>query len=231
MLDAATDEVTTGSVSFNQLCDNISVLFAITYFASEFFCILSSRIFDNSAKLKKSWDLFPGTLTVPRKSLQISTDIFPDIHAMTAKSFRDITIATNLYPEVVYYIAMNILLQIYAIHLFIFFRVDDTVIEPSGGSNDTVNKIDTYDTFGIFFLHDITAYSHYSLATTQPKTLVSGPLVNPMHDSLLTWYDLSEASAPIKEYSHQTEGLIFFDLHSVIPLPQSPRLLTWCNKG
>ena len=28
MLDAATDEVTTGSVSFNQLCDNISVLFA-----------------------------------------------------------------------------------------------------------------------------------------------------------------------------------------------------------
>ena len=53
-----------------------------------------------------------------------------------------------------------------------------------------------------------------------------------MHDPLLTWYALSEeAYAPIEAYSHQTKGLIIFDLHSVIPLPQSPRLLTWCNKG
>ena len=53
-----------------------------------------------------------------------------------------------------------------------------------------------------------------------------------MHDSLLTWYALSEeASAPIEEYSHRTDGLIIFDLPSMIPLPQSPRLLTWCNKG
>ena len=153
---------------------------------------------------------------------------------MAAKSFQDIFNATNLYPEVkvVYYIATNILLQIYAIHLFIFFRVDDTAIEPLGGSNDIVNEIGTYDTFEIFFLHDVTAYSDYSLATTQPKILVSSPPVNPMHDSLLTWYAMSEeASAPIKECSHQTKGLIFFDLPSMIPLPQSPRLVTWCNEG
>ena len=110
MLDAATGDVITNSVSFNQLCDNISVLFAITYFASEFPCILSSQIFENSAKSEKSWVLFPGTLTVPRKSLQISPDIFPDIHAMATKSFRDIINPTSLYPGVVYYIATNILL-------------------------------------------------------------------------------------------------------------------------
>ena len=91
MLDAAKDGVTTNSVSFNQLCDNTSVLFAITYFASEFPCILSSRNFDNSAKSKKSWDLFPGTLKVPGQFLQI----FPDIHAVNANSFRDIINATN----------------------------------------------------------------------------------------------------------------------------------------
>ena len=101
-----------------------------------------------------------------------------------------------------------------------------------------------FNAFEIFFLHDVIAYSNCSLAkflvcpgnshrvahaTTQPEILVSSLPVNPIHDSLLTWYAISEkASAPI---IHQTEGLIIFDLHSVIPLPQSPRLLTWCNKG
>ena len=185
---------------------------------------------------------------------------------MAIKSFQDISNATSLYPEVkvAYYIATNILLQIYAIHLFIFFRVDDTVIEPSGDSNYTVNEIGTYDTFGIFFLHDVTAYifnafeifflhdviaySDCSLAeflvcpgnsnrvahaTTQPKILVSSPPVNPIHDSLLTWYAISEeASAPIiKKCSHQTKGLKIFDLPSMIPLLQSPKLVTWCNEG
>ena len=191
MLDAAASGVATNSVSFNQPCDNISGIFAFTYFAFEFPCILSSQIFENSAKSEKSWVLFPGTLTVPRKSLQISPDIFPDIHAVVAKSFRDIINAISLYSEVVYYIATNILLQIYAIHLFIFFRVDGTVIEPSGGSNDTANEIGTYETFEIFFLHDVTAYSD----------------------------------------SHQTNGLTILGLSSMIPLPQSPRLVTWCNEG
>ena len=70
-------------------------------------------------------------------------------------------------------------------------------------------------------------------ATTQPKISVSSPPVNPIHDSLLTWYAMSEeASAPIiKECSHQTKGLKIFDLPSMIPLPQSPRLVTWCNEG
>ena len=252
MLDAAASGVATNSVSFNQPCDNINGIFAFTYFAFEFPCILSSQIFENSAKSEKSWVLFPGTLTVPRKSLQISPDNIPDLHAMATEPFQEIFNATNLYPEVkvVYYIATNILLQIYAIHLFIFFRVDDTVIEPSGGSNYTVNEIGTYDTFGIFFLHDVIAYSIYSLAkflvchgisnrvaytaTTQPKFLVSSPPVNPIRDSLLTWYAISEdASAPIikKCSHHQTNGLNIFDLPSMIPLPQSPRLVTWCNEG
>ena len=41
-----------------------------------------------------------------------------------------------------------------------------------------------------------------------------------------------KASAPIiKKCSHQTKGLNIFDQPSMIPLPQSPRLVTWCNEG
>ena len=88
---------------------------------------------------------------------------------MAIKSFRDIINATSLYSEAVYYIATNILLQICAIHPSIFFRVDDTAIEPPGGSNDTANEIGAYNTFEIFFLHDVTTYSNYRLKVENRK--------------------------------------------------------------